>query len=64
MPHKVNFAAKYNTLVVMIITDNKVSGVFQGTDSLFRLQVGHISKIKSRTKLNAMRPNGCKRCLC
>lgn len=38
MLHKVNFAAKYNTVIVMIITDNKISGVFEGANLLFCLQ--------------------------
>lgn len=60
MLHKVNFAAKYSTVIVMIIIDNKISGVFEGNNLLFCLQIGHISMIKNR---KAMRANGCRRCL-
>lgn len=57
MLHKVNFAAKYNTFIVMIITDNKISGVFEGANLLFCFQIGHISMIENR---KAMRANGCR----
>lgn len=62
MPHKFFFSAKCNTAIVVII-GNKITGLLQGADLLFFMQVAHIFKIRNRTKVNTKRANGCKKCL-